>query len=270
MSDFEYDFTKLNDYLLNSLFSDRVKIGEPTYIVSILNDPVAKERIIPSCLNLAVVTSATLQTLDIFHLLYEELHKDNNLLIKTILLKIFNSVCAGSTTNFLNRLKELDRKFGLSKMMMEDNSSISEAEIAKVENLNYPRFIGIRIPYGEYEEQFQKSWIEHGFITASKNGNAELINYLLSSSNSIPTNIIEAGFISSCKAQQFDTALNISSHLGNIEQTNFNKNYLNSIDNYNDDHNESRKNFISTLILKEQLENDLPLTETMAKNKLKV
>ena len=270
MNNFEYDFNKLDDDFLNSMFLDRVKIGEPTYIISILNNPVAKKKIIPVCFNLALITSATLQTLDIFNLLYEELPKNNHLLYQTISSKIFNSVCEGSTANFLKRLKELDKKFPLSKMMMEDNSSINETEVAKVENLNYPRFIGIRLPYGEYEEEFKKSWNQHGFITASKNGNDELINYLLSSSNNIPTNLIEAGFILSCKEQQFNTALNIFSHLGNIEQSQFIQNYINSIDNYNDGHNESRKSFISSLILKKQLDSELPLIETITKNKMKV
>lgn len=268
MNNFEYDFNQVDDDFLNSIFLDRVKLGEPSFVGSILNNPLVIKRINPACFNLAVVASITLQTLDMFHTLYEYLPKDDDLLQKTIQSKIFNSVCLGNGSELLKRLKELDEKIGLSKMMMEDNLTINEIEIAKVENLNYPRFIGVRIPYGEHEEEFRKSWNEHGFIVASKNGNDKLIKYLISASKNIPTNIIEAGFISACKEQQFETASNLYSHLGSIEQSQFIQNYINSIDN---DDGGNTKSFISKLVLKEQLDNDLPLNETTTnQNKIKM
>jgi hypothetical protein len=265
---FKYDYAKVEPDFLNNMFLERVKHVEANYALEILNDPIAKEKLDKNCFNVAFAASATLKKLDMFNALYEHLPKDDKTLLNhTFSSKIFNLVCASSESlNSVKRLKELDKKFGLSKKMMEDSSSINEIEISKVETPLYPPGVIVTPIYNGYEEEFEKSWNEHGFIAASKNGNDKLINYLFSVSDNIPKNILEAGFISACKANQFETVLNIYFNLGNIGQSQLIQSYINSIDNYDDGNNETRKTFLSKLIMKEKLENELPLKENTKPN----
>jgi hypothetical protein len=230
-------------------------------IQQILNKKNIQPNLNTDCLFLGLISAVNFKDLKIFEALYNYLKKEEIDFPEFIYEKLFNSICASGS---VERLKTLDNSFNLSKNMMFNYPSINELSIIKEETFSYySQIYGI---YATHKEELLNIFNEHGLITASRNGSNELVEYLLSTPVEIPTKLIESSFIMACNHDHFETAMIAHSKLKNIRNSDFIKKFVNSLT----DPTEEKLHFVSKLMLKDEIENELSSTKQSINKKNKL
>jgi hypothetical protein len=244
-----------------SAFLDMIHTNCVDDVQQILNRKNVKEYLSTDCLFLGLISAANLRELAVFDLLCEFFKKEKIKIPDFMLEKLFNSICSSKS---IERLQILDNSFNLSKHMMTNSSIIDEYSIIKEDPTSY--FSQVYAIYSTHKEELLNTFNEHGLITASKDGNNALINYLLSTPVEIPTKLIEASFIASCNNNQFETAMIVYSKLSNIRDSEFIKKFVKSLTEPNDE----KLHFVCKLMLKDEIQNELSTTNnpTIKKNKI--
>lgn len=253
-----FDISKIKSQDIPSAFLDLVHTEDVSDIELMLNNPNVKQYLDVPCMFLALISAASLKDLSVFNYIHNYIKEDNIEISNVVLEKMFNSLCMSKS---LKNLQILDETFKLSEYMMNNTSSINETAIITGDLLNY--YANMYPIYNTRQEELDNSWIIHGLVTASKDGNNELVEYLLSIPVDIPTKLIEACFISATDEFHYDTAMIAYSKLTNIVESEFIKNYAKSVID------EGKAKFVAKLILKEEIETDLSINNNqIKKNKL--
>jgi hypothetical protein len=253
-----FDISKIKQQDVPSAFLDLIQTGDVADVEPVLNNPNVKQHIGVDCMFLGLISAASLRDLSVFNIIHDHLKQDKIEIPDIVLDKLFNSLCLSKS---LKNLKHLDKSFKLSESMMTNESNIDDNAIITGDLLNY--YANMYPIYATRKEELSNSWNTHGLISASKDGNSRLVEYLLSIPVDIPNKLVEASFISAIDEFQFDTAMIAYSKLKSIGDSEFIKKFSDYIID------EKKANFISKLILKEEIENELsPSNSKDKKNKL--
>lgn len=256
----KYDFTEMESELLHSYFFNRIDAGKIEYLTEFLENPLVRKRLDPNCLLCSMFTATRLKSLKVFNYIYKYMQEDGHEFTNKNRELLFNALCGFSS---VKRIKSLDKRFDLSSYMMQNAFGINEEDTIQREKSN--PFLSYGQYYASYQEHLKKAWNTHGFIEACRKGHDELVDYIFSCPESLtsPAMLLEAGFIEATREHHFETALKIYPKLESINKSQFIQGYI----EYNQD--QSVSDFLSKLILKEQMENDLPKNTNSAK-KLKL
>ncbi len=254
------NYKNYDEKQLCSSLLDIIETAEIEEISEILEDPALKPKINQYTLLVGLISSSSFTRLDTFHYLYDNLKNDGYNFDITFKEKLFNALCISRN---LDSLKTLDEIFSLSDYMMSNLSKIKESEVIKVyESEFYRRLDNLKINE-THEDEFNNSWNTHGFLTSSELGDDEIVEYLMNRPINIPAKLIEYAFIYACKNDCFDTAMLLYSKIDNLVKSEVTESFLNSFAK------EDHKAFIKKLILKEEIEMNLPISKNSDK-KLKM
>lgn len=253
-----FNTSKIRPQDVPSAFLDLIQTEDVADVQLVLSRPNVRSHIGSDCMFLGLISAASLKKLDIFNTIYDYLKEDNIKIPKFVSEKLFNSLCMSKS---LKSLQIIDKSLNLSKHMMTNESYIDETSIITGDLLNY--YANIYAMYATRKEELDNSWNIHGLVTASKDGNNALVEYLLSTPVDIPAKLIEASFISAIDNFHYDTALIAYSKLNNISQSAFIKKFAHSLVD------EAKVHFVCKLMLKEEIEQDLSVNNNQVKkNKL--
>lgn len=253
-------YSKIKPENFESAFLDMIHTGCSEDIQHMLNRQNASKYLKSDCLYLGLISAASLRSLEVFDTLFDYIKKEKIEIPNIILEKLFNSVCASQSPE---RIEKLDAIFDFSKYMMVNSSTIDRITIINNDmNVYFASIYGI---YNTHKEELLNSFNEHGLIVATRDGNNELVNYLLSTPVEIPKKLLEASFIVACHNEKFDTAMILYSKLGNIKNSEFIKDFVRTFS----DENDKKLHFVCKLILKEEMDNQLIVNNPInKKNKL--
>jgi len=247
------NYNNYDEKTLCGAFLDIIETEEIEEFSVILDNPSLKKKINQHTLLVGLISSSSFTRLDTFYYLYEYLENDGYKFDLNFKEKLFNALCQCRS---LDTLKILDKLYSLSEHMMVNSLTINDSEVFKTYESDFlQRLDNLKINE-THEDEFNNSWNTHGFITSAELGDDDIVEYLLNKSVDISQKLIEAAFISACKSDCFDTAIILYTKIENLEKSQFINTFLEFYAK------EEAKNFINKLILKEEIEKNLPKSES--------
>lgn len=253
-----FNTSKISPEDVPSAFLDLIQTEDIADVQLVLSRPNVRQHIGSDCMFLGLISAANLKDLAVFNTIHDYLKQDNIKIPNFVLEKLFNSLCLSKS---FKNLQALDKSLKLSDYMMSNVSPINESAVITGDLLNY--YANMYPIYATRKEELDNSWNTHGLVIASKDGNNELVEYLLSIPVEIPTKLIEASFISASDEFHFDTAMIAHSRLKNMGESAFIRKFAHSIID------ERKSHFVCNLILKDEMEKGLVVNNNQVKkNKL--